>query len=339
MPENVCQIAVAQLEYGKARRVFEAGAGEGLICLSAPAQEEELARFIVEHRIQHAVVGVERYAGPLYDALPRGGVLARFGVGHDGIDKERATSRGILCTNTPGVLDDSVAELTVGLMLAAARHLPDVSAATGAGTWGPRVGSELRDKTLAVIGCGAIGRRVARIAARGLGMHVVGCEVVPVDKERLRIEYGFAEIRDQFADAVADADYVTLHIPSTADTRHYVNHARLALMKPCSWLINTARGALVCEADLYDALSAGRITGAALDVFEHEPYQPIMPDKDLRQLPRVIMSPHIGSSTQEACDRMASRALTNIRMAEAGEFATMDLLNPAVLNRKEHDPT
>lgn len=339
MSETVCQIAVAQLEYGKARRAFEAGAGEGLICLSAPMQEDELASFIRKHEIRHAIVGVDRYAGPLYDALPRGGVLARFGVGHDGIDKERATSRGILCTNTPGVLDDSVAELAVGLMLAAARHLPVVSAATGAGTWEPRVGSELRGKTLAVIGCGAIGRRVARIAARGLGMHVVGCEVVPVDTERLRTEYGFAEIRDQFADAVAEADYVTLHIPSTADTRHYVNRARLALMKPCAWLINTARGALVCEADLYDALSAGRIAGAALDVFEHEPYQPIMPDKDLRQLPRVIMTPHIGSSTQEACDRMASRALTNIRMAEAGEFATMDLLNPAVLNRKEHDQT
>ena len=99
MPEQACQIAVTQLEYGKARGVFEAATGGGLVCLPAPAAEEDLARFIREHEVRHAIVGVEGYTGPLYDVLPRGGVLARFGVGHDGIDKERATSRGILPWN------------------------------------------------------------------------------------------------------------------------------------------------------------------------------------------------------------------------------------------------
>ncbi len=332
MPVNPCQIAITHLEYSKARRVFDAAAAEGLVCLPAPAAEESLARFIREHEAGHAIVGVDRYAGPLYDALPRGGVLARFGVGHDGIDKDRATSNGILCTNTPGVLDDSVAEMTIGLILAAARHLPTVAAATRAGHWGPVVGTELHGRTLAVIGCGAIGRRVARMAAHGFGMRVLGCEVGPVDPGQLRADYGFAEIHAEFADAVATADYVTLHIPSIPDTRHFMARTRLDRMQPHAWLINTARGALVCEADLYDVLVAGRIAGAALDVFENEPYRPVAPGKDLRQLARAIMTPHVGSSTQTACERMAGRALENIRLANARQFPKMDLLNPAVLD-------
>jgi len=325
-------IAVTALEYDKAAEVFSSADRRGQVCVRVPGGEAELARAIGDHRAGHVIVGVEVYSGPLYDALPGGGVIARFGVGHDGVDKDLATKRGLLCTNTPGALDDSVAELTIGLIVAAARRVPAQVSATRAGAWSPMVGSELRGKTLAIVGCGAIGRRVARIASSGFGMAVVGCEVADVDVEPLKRECGFAGIVKDFAEAVADADFVSLHIPSMPATHHFINIDRLGLLSKRAWLINTARGSIVEETALFSVLSTGGLGGAALDVFENEPYAPATAGKDLRTLDNVIMTPHIGSSTQEACDRMAGRALHNIRLAEEKRFDEMDLLNPAVLD-------
>jgi len=321
------------LEYRKAQSVFAAAASEGIECSSAPTGEAELAKLIGERGIGHAIVGVAAYTGGLYEALPSGGVIARFGVGHDGINKELATRKGLMCTNTPGVLDDSVAEHAVGLMMAAARHVPALVRATLQGQWSPMVGRELKGKTLAVIGCGAIGRQVAQIATRGLSMRVVGCEVAEVDADLLKERYGVERVCKEFGEAVAGADYVSMHIPALPATAHFMNAKRLGQMAGHAWLINTARGAVVDEAALYDALAAGRLGGAALDVFEREPYEPMAAGKDLRTLNNVIMTPHVGSSTQEACDRMATEALRNIRLACAGKYEEMDLLNPAVGKR------
>ncbi|MBI4578836.1 MAG: hypothetical protein HY718_03985 [Planctomycetes bacterium] len=325
------QVAVTDLEYRKAQKVFTAAANDGLHCLSAPPGEDELAAFIRQVGVRYAVIGVEPYRGPVYDSLPRGGVLARFGVGHDGVDKSLATGRGIICTNTPGALDDSVAEHAINLLLAAARHTVTVAAGVKTGQWTPIVGRELADKTLAVIGCGPIGRRVAQIAAFGLRMKVVGCEVVDVNHEAMEREFGFAHVTKEFAEAVADADFVSLHIPSVTATRYFMNRDRFARMPAKAWLINTARGAIVDERALYEAIVAGLIAGAALDVFEREPYVPVDPDKDLRGLKNVIMTPHVGSSTQEACDRMARQALANIQAAITGRYDDMNVLNPQVL--------
>ena len=270
-------------------------------------------------------------AGELYQALTSGAVIARFGVGHDGVDKLQATAQGLLCTNTPGALDDSVAEHTINLLFAAVRQTVAQAGRLRAGEWAPQMGTELKGKTLAVIGCGPIGRRVAQIAARGLGMKVVGCKLTDLGVERLLREFGFATVVKDFAQAVKGADFVSLHIPSLPQTRHFISHQRLGLLSPGCWLVNTGRGALVDEAALFDALSDGKLAGAALDVFEREPYVPVTPDKDLRTLPNVIMTPHISSSTREACDRMAYRALRNIQLAEAGKYDEMDLLNREVL--------
>jgi len=327
----VIKVAVTATEFDKAAEVFREATGAGVECMRAPAAEAELAALVRTQGLRHAIVGVEKYAGALYEALPAGGVLARFGVGHDGIDKGKATARGVICTNTPGVLDDSVAEMTIALILAAARHVAQLAAAVRNGRFTPFVGSELAGKTLAVIGCGPIGRKVARIAARGFGMRVVGCDVADLDIGQMKTEFGFAEIGKDFGAAVAAADFVSLHIPSTAATRHFINRQRLEMIPPGAWLINTARGAVLDEAALFDALSQGRLAGAALDVFEAEPYKPVAPDKDLRKLDNVLMTPHVGSSTREACNRMAERALKNIRLAEAGRFGEMDVLNPAVI--------
>lgn len=319
-------IGVTAAEYAKASDVFESARADGFECRPLPAEERLLAEGLAACGAAHAIVGTHPYAGPLYDTIPAGGVLARFGAGFDGLDLVRATQRHILCTNTPGVLDQSVAEHTLALMLCAARHLSRLNG------WLPTIGEELAGKTLALIGCGAIGCRVARIASRGFGMRVIGCHHHAVDMVRMQSDHGFETVTPDFAAAVSQADFVSLHLPSTPATRGYISTARLGLLGRKAWLINTARGALVDEAALFDALQKGALRGAALDVFCREPYEPVAPDKDLRHLDNVIMTAHVGSSTVAACRRMAHRALQNVRMGLRHEYAAMDLLNREVLN-------
>ena len=324
-------IAVTQLEYDKGKTEFESAAEEGLICFPAPKDEKGLAAAIREKGAGHAILGVDVYSGELYQAMPKGGVLARYGVGYDGLNIQKATENGILITNTPGVLEESVAEHTVALILCAARNIPELNRGTRNGKWPQRSNTELRGKRLTVIGSGLIGSNVAKIASAGFGMEVIGCEVRYVDALAMKHEYGFASIVRDFAEAVDVADFVSLHIPSTPATRRFINSHRLSVMPEKTWLINTARGAVVDEAALYDVLVSGKIRGAALDVFENEPYEPVTPDKDLRTLPNVIMTPHVAASTSEACHRVTERALRNIILAEQKEFENMDLLNPEVL--------
>lgn len=298
--------------------------------MPAPHTESGLSRAIVETGARHVIVGSYAYTSELYETLPRGGVIARFGVGHDGVDKAKATRAGLLCTNTPGVLDQSVAEHAMLLILAAARHLTRNASDMRSGTWdlGPS-GSEVRGKTLAVIGCGRIGRATARIATRGFGMRVVG--VRRSRSQDTATDPDFQDVTTDFASAVHDAQYVSLHITADAANQQFINAARLAECSPQAWLINTSRGAVVDEQALYDALATERLAGAALDVFQQEPYAPSDPARDLRTLSNVILTPHVGSHTYEANRSMAERAMENIRLAEAGDFGAMDLLNRDVL--------
>ena len=134
-----------------------------------------------------------------------------------------------------------------------------------------------------------------------------------------------------FAEAVDGADFVSLHIPATPSNAHFINRERLALLPQPAWLINTARGAVLDESALHDALREGRLAGAALDVFEREPYAPVASGKDLRELANAVLTPHVGSNTEDANVRMAERALRNIALAQRGEFQSMDLLNRDVL--------
>ena len=136
-----------------------------------------------------------------------------------------------------------------------------------------------------------------------------------------------ARVTNDFAEAVRDADFVSLHIPSKPSTHKFINRERLSYLPKQAWLINTSRGAVVDEAALFDVLSEGRIAGAALDVFTREPYVPQEGSGDLRSLPNVILTPHIGSATAEANRRMAERALQNVRWAVAGQRDRMDLVN------------
>jgi D-3-phosphoglycerate dehydrogenase len=332
-PDMAIKVAVTEPEYQKAKAVFSAAIQEGYQCVPSPSDETELAAMLRQQRIRYAIIGVASYCGLLYEALGSMGVIARFGVGHDGVDKAKATQHEVLCTNTPGVLDDSVAEFTIGLLLALSRRTAAQSIEMLAGEWSPGMGIELKAKRLAVIGCGGIGRRVGRIAAHGFGMEVVGFKRSVAESQVLRNEFGFQDIVTDFGEAVGRALFVSLHLPGAPETRHFLNRSRLELIPAGSFLINTARGSLVDESALYDVLATGRLEGAALDVFEREPYEPQVPGRDLRHLSNVIMTPHIGGSTREACDRMATSALRNIQLAVKGEYSEMNILNRDVLVR------
>jgi phosphoglycerate dehydrogenase-like enzyme len=298
-------------------------------CLEAPPAEDALAEAIRASNARHVIVGGTRYRDQLYSSLPPGGVIARFGVGYDNIDRERATAAGLFCTNTPGVLDQSVAELTLSLIAAAARHLPAMAAEMSRGTWAQIEGTELRGRTLTIVGCGRIGAAVARIASRGFEMRVIGYRRSRTSSPRS--DRHFDATTADLGEAISQADFVSLHIPAGPENTNFINRERLSLFQPHAWLINTARGAVVDEVALFDALARHELGGVAADVFAREPYQPVEPGRDLRTLPNVILLPHVGSHTVGCNRRMAERALGNILLAEAGNFGAMDLINPDVL--------
>ena len=325
MPSPI--VLVTEPEYRRGEAVFASSVR--LACVPTPPAEDALADAVAQSAARYVVIGSVPYQNRLYSALPRGGVIARYGVGHDSVDRIKATRAGLLCTNTPDVLQQSVAELTLLMIAAAARHLLPVGTDMIRGQWTPRQGVELEGKTLAVIGCGVIGRTVARMASAGFGMRVLGYR-----RRRLQETIGgehFEMLSDDFGAVVRHADFVSLHIPASPENTHFVGRDRLLMLPERAWLINTARGAVVDEAALYDALVDVRISGAALDVFEREPYHPADPRKDLRTLSQVILLPHVGSNTVEANRRMAARALRNIELAHEGNVAAMDLINREVL--------
>jgi phosphoglycerate dehydrogenase-like enzyme len=327
MANSTPKVLVTEPEYRKAEACFLSA--PRLECLRAPDAEADLASAIREAHASYVVVGPGTYSGALYESLPAGGVIARFGVGHDGIDKAKATEAGLLCTNTPGVLNQSVAEHAMLLVAAAARTLISTSTSMARHVWDPATGEDLQGKTLAIVGCGAIGRSVARIASLGYGMQVVGCArpgvPPPTELEHFRM------VTNDFEVAVRDADFVSLHMSASRDNVHFINRERLTYLGERTWLINTARGSIVDEDALFAALVERRLAGAALDVFAREPYAPVEGGGDLRSLANVILTPHVGSNTVQANRRMAERALQNIAHAEARAFALMDLLNPDVL--------
>jgi phosphoglycerate dehydrogenase-like enzyme len=318
-------IVVTEREYNKAKSVFSS-ANNGIKCIPVPEDEHLLAEKILSLDARHVIVGAKKFAGPLYEALPEGGLIARFGVGHDGIDKQKLIEHSLYLTNTPYVLEDSVAELTIALIMMSARHLADITQSIKNGQWQPQNGSELKDKTLAIIGCGSIGNRVAQIASFGLQMKVIGNDTRELDVEWMKQTYGYEFIDRDFTRAVIGADFISLHIPLRESTSMFINAQKLKLLSKSAWLINTSRGAIVDEMALFKALQSGSIAGAALDVFMNEPYEPVDQKYDLRLLNNIIFSPHIGSSTNEANRRMAERCLRNIKFALKGEYEKMDLV-------------
>jgi len=244
-------------------------------------------------------------------------IIANYGVGFNHIDVTAAKRRGLVVTNTPDVLTDDTADDAVMLMLMVARRAGEGERYVRAGRWtgwGPThlLGTKVSGKTLGVIGMGRIGRAVARRAHHGFGMRVIFHDPFPPPADVVA-ELG-AERRSTIEAVLREADFVSLHSPATPETHHLINAERLALMKPGAFLINTARGDIVDEAALVDALKRRIIAGAALDVFEREPQ--VSPD--LLTMENVVLLPHLGSATQETRVAMGLRALENLKAFFAG---------------------
>lgn len=253
---------------------------------------------------------------PLMAGAPRLRVVGNCAVGVDNVDVRAATELGVQVCNTPNVLTEATADLAWALLLAAARRIPEADRLVRSGgfrRWqiGMLLGTSLHGRTLGVVGLGRIGRAVARRAA-GFDMRVVYFQRsrVAADVERA--------LRAEFVDKdtlLADADVVSLHLPLTADTRHFIDRDALHRMKKGAILVNTARGAIVDETALADALATGRLAAAGLDVFEHEPA--VHPA--LLELPNVVLAPHIGSATAETRAKMAESVARDVRRVLSGE--------------------
>jgi D-3-phosphoglycerate dehydrogenase / 2-oxoglutarate reductase len=221
-------------------------------------------------------------------------VIARVGVGLDNIDIKEAEANGIHVINSPEAAANAVSELVIGLMLSLARSIPFADVETKKGNWIKKdlTGVELRGKYLGIIGVGNIGRNIGRIA-RSLRMNLIGYDIIPINRDFTR-EVGM--IVADFNTLLESADFVTCHVPLTAETKKMFSTVKFSKMKPSAFLINTSRGEVIDENALYEALKNGRIAGAALDVFETEPPM----NKMLLQLTNVICTPHIGAQTKEA---------------------------------------
>jgi lactate dehydrogenase-like 2-hydroxyacid dehydrogenase len=260
----------------------------------------------------------DRVDGALFDACPRLRVISNMAVGVDNVDLAAAAARGIAVGNTPDVLTDATADLTMALLLAAARRLPEGMAAVQTGAWGPwrpswLLGLELRLATLGIVGMGRIGRAVAE-RARAFGMEIL-------DAGR--------PTESSFAAALATADVLSLHCPLTPQTHGLIDADALTTMKPGAILVNTARGGLVDQDALARALHVGRLGAAALDVTDPEPLPPNHP---LLAAPNLIVLPHLGSATHAARERMAELAVANLAAGLAGRplpHAAVQITNPS----------
>jgi glyoxylate reductase len=263
----------------------------------------------------------------LLDRAPRLRMIAQVAVGYDNVDVAAATARGIPVSNTPDVLTDATADLTFALILALSRRIVELDGRVRRGEfkfWAPMLflGRDVTGKTLGIVGLGRIGQAVAR-RAKGFRMRVLYSDPRRIDtihEQELNAEYV------DLGRLLREADFVCVHVSLSAETRHLIGQAELALMKPTAYLINAARGPAVDEKALVKALRSGAIAGAGLDVYENEPAL----ESGLTELENVVLLPHVGSATLETRVKMASLAAENLRAGLEGKVPP-NLINPEVL--------
>ena len=248
---------------------------------------------------------------PVLEAATQLQIVGRAGVGVDNIDVQAATERGVLVVNSPAGNTVAVAELTLGMMLSLVRRLGPAGASMKAGDWkrSKFMGTELYRKTLGVIGTGKIGTEVIK-RAQSFGMTVLGYDPFLTTQRALQLDIEACEIDD----ICARADFITVHTPLTKETKHLFDAEKLALMKPGAVLINCSRGGIIDESALFEALQNGKLGGAGLDVFETEPPE----NTPLRELENVILTPHLGASTEEAQVEVAVDVANQIAEVFAG---------------------
>ncbi|WP_288448556.1 D-glycerate dehydrogenase [uncultured Pseudomonas sp.] len=256
--------------------------------------------------------------------------IASVSVGYDSYDVDYLTERGILLTNTPDVLTDTTADLGFTLLVSAARRVPELDAFVKAGHWRKGIGEEhfgtdIHGRTLGIVGAGRIGAAIAKRGHFGFDMPIL----YTANSAKPELEEQMGAQRRALDDLLREADFVCLVVPLSAATEGLIGARELGLMKSSAILINLARGPVIDEPALIEALRQGQIRGAGLDVYTREPLEA----SPLFELPNVVTLPHIGSATHETRYAMAERAVNNLIAALTGERPT-DLVNPAALDRR-----
>jgi len=268
----------------------------------------------------------------LMDAAPRLKVVSNMAVGFDNIDVPEATKHGIVVGNTPGVLTETTADFAWALIMATGRRVAEGDRWTRSGkwkTWGPMIllGYDIHHATLGIVGFGRIGIEIAK-RARGFNMKILYYDVVrrkPEEEKELGLEYV-----PNLHDLLSKADFVTIHVPLMAETRHLISTAEFAAMKPTAIFVNTSRGPVVDQKALYQALKSGQIFAAGLDVTEVEP---ISMDDPLLTLDNITIAPHIASASVATRTKMATMAAANLIAGLKGEMPP-NCVNPEVLQKK-----
>jgi len=280
----------------------------------------------------HGVVSLlsERIDGELMDSDPNLEVVANYAVGYNNVDVDAATARGIMVTNTPGVVTDATADLAWALVMAVARDIVVVDKYTRSGNWTewrPEafIAADVAGSTMGVVGMGRIGRAMVKRAA-GFDMRVLYYDPQRLDceaEQSLGIHYV------PFEELLELSDFVTLHVPLGPETFHLIDAAALAKMKPTAYLINASRGSVVEEKALVQALGAGTIAGAGLDVYENEP----LLEPGLAELENVVLVPHLGANSRRTRDKMAEMTVENVSVALSGGVPP-NLVNPEALAKR-----
>ncbi|MBP6785987.1 MAG: phosphoglycerate dehydrogenase [Candidatus Promineofilum sp.] len=313
-PLNECHILVTPTSYGQhdPELKTELAAQVGRVTYNEtgkPLSSAHLAGLLPD--VDGYIAGLDTIDAGALAAAGALRVIARYGVGTDNVDLAAAQARGIVVTNTPGANAAAVAELTVALLLLLARPILSAAAATKGGGWPRTAGLSLGGKTVGLIGLGAIGRAVARLLV-GFDCRVLAYDPLADHRAAEKLGVAFVDLNA----LVAVSDFVSLHAPVTPETRGMVDAAFLGHMKRGACLVNTARGELLDETALYEALASGRLRGAALDTFAAEPPGAGNP---LLSLPNVIATPHMGAHTDGATTAMGRMALADCLAVLAGE--------------------
>jgi len=301
--------SVAASAEGKA--ILASAGHEIKLCVGAGAwPETEMLDHIRE--VDAAIVGLDAMTAKVIAAgSPSLKIIARNGAGYNNVDVQAAVNRGIVVTLAPGANTISVCELVLGLMISLARRIPVQDAKVHQGGWGRIMGCELFGKVLGVVGTGHIGGEVIK-RAHAFGMKILAFDIVPRPELSRCYDVQYVDIEEIFR----SADFVTLHVPSAPGTGSMINCRSLGAMKKTAFLINTARGELVDEAALYEALQSGGIAGYGADTLIQEPPAANHP---LLSLPNVIITPHCGAYTQEAVTRCSVIAAQEVVRVLAGE--------------------
>lgn len=298
------------------------GAGFEFVYPKKAAQMNEPDLFEQMAGISASLAGSEPYTRAVFTAFPRLKIVARVGVGYDAVDVQAATDHGVVVTTAPGTNQDAVSEHCFTLILALAKNLLHQHPLIRDGFWPRQANLPLRGKTLGLVGLGRIGKSMTT-RAQAFGMKVIAYDPFPdvafAEKSGVRLM--------PLDDLLGTADYVSLHLPATPQTRHLINAERLKLMKPTAFLINTARGAVVDEPALYEVLRDKKIAGAGLDVFDEEPPLPTNP---LLKLDNVVMTAHTAGVDLQSRDDMARKAAECIAAVSRGEWPTECVVNPEV---------